>query len=184
MHVFIISLLLFSNVLSCFSQKDDLEYNCYNNRRKLTWNDFLVNTSPQKNSLIAASVSTGLDFTWDYNINNAQQNFSYSVCAKFYPKASWVIKYKKDSILLAHQQLHFDITELYARKLRKAVSNYKLGRNIRKNLGIIYKNIEASRQKMQKEYDIETEHSKNKKQQHIWNKKIDSLLTQYQLYNR
>jgi len=181
MRFFIFLFFLVSWQLS-FSQKDSLDYDCYKNRPKLTWNDFLVRPVSEQDSKFAASVSTGLDFNWDYNIDNAQQNFSYDICARIYPGSSWVNENKRDSVLLAHEQLHYDITELHARKLKTMVSGYKLGRNIRKDLKVIYSNIETARNKMQSDYDKETGHSKNVKIQHLWDKKIDSLLVVYKMY--
>jgi len=165
-----------------FSQNDTLDYKHYRSYPKLSWNDFLVRPASEYNSKFAASVSTGLDFKWDYNIDNAQQNFTYKVRACLYPASSWVFEHKKDSSLLAHEQLHYDITELHARKLRKLVSGYKLGRNIRKDLKVIYRRVEASRYKMQSDYDRESVHSKEKEKQHLWDVKIDSLLKVYKVY--
>lgn len=169
-------------VMSANAQSDTIGYKNYKNYPKLTWNDFLIRPASDYTSKFAASVSTGLDLKWDYNIENAQQNFTYKVKACLYPSSSWVFEHKKDSALLAHEQLHYDITELHARKLRMLISGYELGRNIRKDLKVIYKNVESSRHKMQSAYDAETIHSKNKEQQLLWNSKIDSLLKVYQIY--
>jgi len=165
-----------------FSQNNEENYKHYKVYPTLSWNDFLVRPVAEFDNKFSASVSTGLDFKWDYNIENAQQNFSYKVRARLYPASSWVFEHKRDSALLVHEQLHYDITELYARKLRKIISEYKLGRNIRKDLKAIYQDVEASRQEMQAVYDKESGHSKNKEQQQIWNKKVDSLLQAYQTY--
>lgn len=178
-----ILLLLLSSTL-CLAQEDLVDFDCYKNRGNLTWKDFITRSTTQNDSRFPSTVSTGLDFNWDYNIDNAQQNFSYTVCARLYPGSSWVISSQKDSTLLAHEQLHYDITELYARKLRKVISGYQLGRNIRKDLKLIYDTIEDSRKKMQVKYDIQTIHSKNQEIQHVWDKKIDSLLNTLKIYDR
>ncbi len=172
----------FMLVLRGYAQSDTLNYKNYKNHPKLTWNDFLVRPASDYTSKFAASVSTGLDFKWDYNIENAQQNFTYKVNACLYTSSSWVFEHKKDSMLLAHEQGHYDITELHARKLRMLISGYKLGRNIRKDLKVIYKNVESSRYKMQSAYDVETIHSKDREQQLLWEAKIDSLLQEYKIY--
>lgn len=39
----------------------------------------------------------------------------------FDPELSYFKRSERDSSVLAHEQLHFDITELYARKLKKAI---------------------------------------------------------------
>lgn len=181
MKFFQFLLLLLVTVFS-YAQVDTTAYKNYKNHPKLSWEDFMERPIEDYVSKYAASVSTGLDLKWDYNIDNAQQNFSYAVKACLYPSASWVFVHKKDSALLAHEQLHYDITELHARKLRKLISEYKLGRNIRKDLKGIYQHVEADRNKMQNEYDSETTHSKDTAKQHEWNSVIDTLLIKYQSY--
>jgi len=76
-----------------------------------------------------------------------------------------------------HEQGHFDIAELFARKLRKAFAEYKfnaqtVGKDIDK-LFILNKQERTERDVL---YDKETNHSQNKQQQVLWNKKIKSEL--------
>lgn len=152
---------------------------------KLTWDDFKLHRQAT-DTKFAASVSSGFDYEWDYNIDNAQQNFSFKVNTRLYPYSSWVVVSKKSEHLLAHEQLHYNISELHARKLRKLISGYAnaLGSNIRRDLRIINKRVQESHYKMQALYDKETEHSKNQEMQLIWNKKIDSLLTVYEPFKQ
>lgn len=168
--------------LNTFAQSDSIPYKEYKSYPKLTWNDFLERPESEYTSKFAASVSTGLDLKWDYNIDNVKQNFSFDVKACLYPSSSWVFEHKKDSALLAHEQLHYDITELHARKLRKLIAEYKLGRNIRKDLKVIYQGVEDARNIMQNNYDKETIHSKDTAQQRLWNLKIDTLLFVYKAH--
>jgi hypothetical protein len=46
--------------------------------------------------------------------------------AEFYPKTSWVKADRKLASLLKHEQGHFDITEVYARRMRKAVREARI----------------------------------------------------------
>lgn len=165
-----------------YAQSDTVSFKNYKNHPKLSWEDFMERPISEYTAKYAASVSTGLDLKWDYNIDNAQQNFSYTVKACLYPSSSWVFAHKKDSMLLAHEQLHYDITELHARKLRKLISEYELGRNIRKDLKSIYQSVESARNEMQNDYDKETTHSRDTVKQHLWNAKIDTLLYKFNRY--
>lgn len=142
---------------------------------KLTWNDFKADPEG-KNPNHAASSATGLTYTWSYATTNYVPDLSYEVTAHFYPDRSWVRPDKMSAALLAHEQLHFDISELHAIKLRKALEAYVEMRNIRTDLRKIYTKIEAQRIKMQHQYDRETKHGLDKAAQAHWNKKITVAL--------
>lgn len=174
------SFLFFSALLSA-QEIDTLYQKSYKTHPKLKWEDFLL----EKNELeteFAASVSTGFDYSWNYEVKGIEQIFEYEVNAWLYPGSSWVVASKKDSTLLAHEQVHYDISELHARKLRKLMSGYSLGNNIRKDLKVLYKQVKSSHYKMQNLYDAETDHSKTTEIQLKWRGKVDSLLQVYKLY--
>ncbi len=46
---------------------------------------------------------------------------------EFYSNSSWVKPARKSPELLRHEQGHFDITELYARRMRKAIRDANIG---------------------------------------------------------
>ena len=77
---------------------------------------------------------------------------------------------KNEEYLLAHEQLHFDISELHARKLRKALNEYEIGRSIRQDLKSLYNRIESERVSMQNRFDKETSHSENREEEMRWRK--------------
>ena len=54
------------------------------------------------------------------------KSIEYNVYALFDRQKSWA--FEKDDALLAHEQLHFDIAELYARKIRKKVEELRKGK--------------------------------------------------------
>ena len=73
--------------------------------------------------------------------------------------------------------MHFDIAEYYARKLATAFANYTFNSDaIRQDFNIIYTAIVTEYDVVDNTYDIETQHSKNKKQQEVWNKRIAAQL--------
>jgi len=181
----LITAIFFSSFLMCFSQQQETSHQTtYATHPTLTWDDFKLRRESSETKF-AASVSTGFDYEWDYNIDNAKQNFSFKINTRLYPFSSWVVAAKKSDWLLAHEQLHYKISELHARKLRKLISGYAnaLGFNIRRDLRVMNKRVQEAHYKMQADYDRETQHSKNKEMQHLWNKKVDSLLTVYSVYN-
>jgi predicted secreted Zn-dependent protease len=85
---------------------------------------------------------------------------------------SWT-KDKKSAYLLSHEQLHFDITELFVRKLRKQLASLgndcqKLNDYVEKYYNENYKEYVA----YQAAYDRESEHSIDKKKQAYWEQKV------------
>lgn len=60
------------------------------------------------------------------------------VYAYFSPRQSWYHKDMADDHLLSHEQLHFDITELYARKLRKKIATYSFTQDADKEMKVLF----------------------------------------------
>jgi predicted secreted Zn-dependent protease len=68
-----------------------------------------------------------------------------------------------------HEQLHFDIAELSARKLRKKLSELKLTRErYAKQIQTAYDEVIEAGEAMQKAYDEETAHGLLRDEQERW----------------
>lgn len=137
--------------------------------RKLGWDDFLC--SPQKQGDAVASTSTSLGIS--YQVRNGE--LTYTITCNFSKKKSWGLL--KTDYILAHEQVHFDITELHARKLYQALSNYELNPDtFKKDIAAIYERIVKEKEDMQEAYDSETDHSRRKQIQYQWFDKIQTML--------
>ena len=75
---------------------------------------------------------------------------------------------------LKHERDHFDICEIYARKLRQRImkKNFLKVKNIRQEITDMYKQINEELKEAQQKYDNQTEHSMNMAQQKKWDEKI------------
>jgi len=153
------------------SKRDTINYRLYN---KLEWSDFKAKTPADTH--FSASVSTGMSYNWSYSTAGGIPDFKYKIEAKLYRNFSWAIYDTGKEHVLKHEQLHFDITELYVRKFRKALHEYEIGRTIRKDVNNIYQTLEYERKEIQMLYDKETNHSLNKEEQLIWEEKVNELL--------
>ena len=170
----LLSALIFSTTLFVAAQED--EYIEWSMDRKLTWKDYLA--SPDIRSDAAATTSTALGI--EYNMKN--NSVSHKIVCRFSKNKSWG-RYKTDYIL-AHEQCHFDITELFARRLNKAMMEYQFNSTSYKNdLNKMYEDIVKEKQDFQLLYDKETDHSKIKEKQQEWQKKIEKLLDEYKDYS-
>ena len=106
----------------------------------------------------------------------------YIIEARFNRYLSW-LKVNTNSVLI-HEQLHFDIAELFARKMRKKYHELqvKQERNIKKyNSSFVTLNEECYQ--MQRDYDRETKHGVNATFQKQWQVAIQNKLKALQEYS-
>lgn len=148
---------------------EDDEFIPWAHDRRLSWEDFL--SEPKKNSDAVASTSTSLGIA--YQVEHGQ--LTYAITCNFSKQKSWGLL--KTDYILAHEQGHFDITEVCARKLYKALQEYQFNRKTyRKDVNDIYRAIVQEKEDMQAAYDGESDHSRNRKVQYEWLQKINQML--------
>jgi hypothetical protein len=144
--------------------------------RKLTWADYKARPNPGSDA--AASTTTYLGISYNISTNH----FSYTIESRFSKTRSWGLH--KTPYILAHEQGHFDIAEIFARKLNKKMSEYKFDRKTyQKDLKKIYQDILDEKEEMQNDYDDETNHSIHKEKQAEWLKKISKMLEEFKEYD-
>jgi predicted secreted Zn-dependent protease len=150
------------------SRKDSLID--WTSTRKLNWEDF--KGQPDGSSVNAALTSTNINI--DYTFNS--QGFKYKIRCQFDPSKSWG-RIRNDYIL-SHEQAHFDIAEIHARLLHKALKDYKFNsRTANKDIGEIYQKLMNDHHKMQEAYDEETNYSRNETRQRAWQNRIAEILS-------
>ncbi|MBC7828184.1 MAG: DUF922 domain-containing protein [Chitinophagaceae bacterium] len=141
--------------------------------RKLTWKDFKA--SPDKNSTNAALTSSSINIEFGFSNSGLKHNIK----CRFDQNLSWG-RIKNDYIL-AHEQGHFDIAEIHARKLHKALKTYKFNsRTVSKDVNGIYVGIMKEHHSYQSLYDAETDFSRNPEKQNYWHDKIGQTLDSLQ----
>ena len=157
-------------VVFCFfllftqSKEDTLTWNA---AQKLTWADFKANPNPNSNAV--ATTASGITFAYSVKtLNNQIVSFTTSVESHFYPNKSWYIKEKANNYILAHEQLHFDITELYARKFKQQLAKITVNQNIKEQLKALHLSITEALNVTQKKYDAQSNHSINVEIQQQW----------------
>ena len=173
--------LIFCFLLLSFGKSTNDETIAWNSSRKLTWNDFKAN--PNNESDAVALTASGISF--GYSVKTSDKKIvevSTEVKAIFYPNKSWYFKGKSDKQILKHEQLHFDITELYARKFRAQLSKLSMHRHVKKEMDNMHVTINKALNDTQKRYDKETNHSLNKEQQKQWEAIIAKALAELEVY--
>lgn len=137
--------------------------------RKLTWNDF--RGAPPKNDTASALSSTAIKIDWGYH----SATLKYHIRCRFDQNLSWA-RTRNDYILI-HEQGHFDIAEIYARRLNGALKKYHPDpQKIKNDVNGIYQHIMQEYFDRQDQYDRATNFSRDKKQQLVWLNKIGDEL--------
>ncbi|MGV3528506.1 MAG: DUF922 domain-containing protein [Flavisolibacter sp.] len=143
--------------------------------RKLTWDDFQSTPVAASETVALTSTSLGLNYKV---LNNSIQ---YQVTCYFTKYKSWATM--KTDYILAHEQGHFDITELYARKLHQELQAYVYNsRTYKKDISEIYRNVVQEKEALQMAYDRQTDHSRNRRVQAEWQERIDQMLLDSDFY--
>ncbi|MEL6811743.1 MAG: DUF922 domain-containing protein [Bacteroidota bacterium] len=146
--------------------------------RKLTWADF--KGTPNGPEDFVASTNSGVSFSYSYRETNGVGKVEYSVLSNFYPQLSWYRPSKVTDYILAHEQMHFDISELHARKLRKAMEDIPHNRDFKGNSETLYNQAEEDRRTMQKQYDLDSDHSNNRDEEFKWRAYVAKELKVYE----
>ena len=142
--------------------------------RKLQWSDF--KGKYLKTEWAAATTASSISYKFSSYEKEGQLYVDFKVGCEFYPNKSWYRPELCDSLILSHEQLHFDITELHARKMRKRLSESQFTKNIKAEVKEIYKVVIKELYILQNNYDHETNFSRNVEKQLIWNKRIADAL--------
>lgn len=140
---------------------------------RLTWNDF--KGQPDLNSDAAAITASGISFSYSIKQSTTSTTFTTTIEAHFYPEHSWHKKEVNDH-LLEHEQLHFDITELNVRKLKKRLS--KITETDDLDAILLEEQVRANRElaEMQDKYDSDSDYSINENNQKNWKRYVESEL--------
>lgn len=144
---------------------------------RLSWEDF--RGQPVEDSPAAAITASGISYFFStYEDEQGKMGIRYTVKTHFYPDKSWYHPDLGDVIILSHEQLHFDISELFARKMRAQLGATKFTRNVKEEVREIYRKINEELAAFQNRYDDETNYSRDREAQLIWNELIARALAQ------
>lgn len=148
--------------------------------RLLQWSDF--KGKPDYLLDYAATTNSGMSHSYMIDAYGVLDKSSSTVLAHFYPSFSWCKPSDTTAVLLRHEQTHFDITEVYARKLRKLMQEYPFTVNSQEEVKKVYAKVEEARRATQQLYDRETDHSRKQDQEIVWRERIRDSLEKYWVY--
>lgn len=178
---FMIPKICFVFVLCISGLLNDGETIQWNESKKLSWRDF---RGPVESDSDAAAV-TASGITFSYSVRKTDDritDFEAMAEAHFYPESSWFIKERCSDHILAHEQLHFDITELHVRMFRYRLSKLEVSQIIKSQLVTLHKAINKELAEMQYQYDTQSQNSINKEEQAKWATYVTENLRKFEAY--
>lgn len=160
------SLVMFFVLILGFVNAQDKIF--WNENRKLEWSDFQSQTKPNT-SQAAATTFCGIS----YLLNSSTKKFTdkqVKIESFFIPSKSWAHPEHKTDNVLMHEQSHFDIAELFARKFRKVISDKTLDV---KSLQKYYEQVYDGYKAYQQDYETVTNHGRIRDKQLEYSRKIN-----------
>ena len=115
--------------------------------------------------------------------NESDGNMLFSVQAVFIKSKSNIIQ--TSDYILKHEQLHFDICELFARKLRKMMleTDFTKVKTIIHEIQTMYNKINMEYAKFQEKYDKDTNHGENPAKQKVWSDDVANQMAELDKYS-
>ncbi len=133
---------------------------------KLSWDDFKGPVAAETERS-AAATHCGIGFRTITDVPGGKP--SVIVYNTFYTSKSWVRPDARIASILDHEQGHFDLCEIYTRKLRTRMSQFDFGTaDNRQALMAIYNEITGEYENQQRAYEQETIHGTNTTAQQRW----------------
>lgn len=177
MKFFLIVFLLIFNGLS--AQKI-----FWSETQKLVWDNF----KSKRNSLGGSTVVAYTHCGWEYSVitsSDPKVPVKMEIQTVFNEDKSWKDDKRINDYVLVHEQKHFDIAEIHARKLRKEVlEKIKTTSDYNKFFKSIYAKISSEYKNFQATYDRITEHGMNKEKQAEYNILISEELEKLKNYQK
>lgn len=172
------NIILIANILLFFTP-DNTIYKYWSGDeiswRTLTWNDFKGNPESADSTESTYSALTSAGVEWKVN---RFYNYPPAVVRSYMnTNASWKtpsVRVNDDSILLQHEQVHFNIYEISARAINNELYNHWA--EPKDSLNHLIRTMAKNATFIGAQYDIQTEHGLNQKIQNLWNSKIKQAL--------
>lgn len=159
-----------------FLEVDTTEYIEWQEERPLGWSDYQFKRMASKEAYALTTVFHSIRG----GMKKGKPNFQVRVL--YVKKESWTTN-NTSSALLNHEKLHFDLAELYGRKMRRQIEI--LGRRGEKSMKVYKANIEELLNAFNRrslDYDKETDHGKLAEPQLEWHDYISSELHRLKKY--
>jgi len=145
--------------------------------------DFNIIPDTSNTGFLVAYTFSNLNYMYRTGRKGSQEIIEIKIVNSFLKNKSWIKKsYIQDSFLLAHEQGHFDIGEIFARNFFKKMDSINLTSEYISKLNKLSKEIGRGLDAEQIKYDIQTNHGRNIEMQEKWSRNIKSSLDTLKKY--
>lgn len=138
----------------------------FSEKNTIGWEDF-KGYPPMFNDY-DAQISSGFGYQYESRIENGMLVLDMNVYSFFSPLDTWVRKDSHTDAILAHEQLHYYVSETHARLFRKKLMQFAFTKNYEEEIYELYQTEHIDLNMSQYLYDTESEHSLNKANQKKW----------------
>jgi predicted secreted Zn-dependent protease len=143
--------------------------------KEITWEDYKGRPNSASAAMTMSVIHIGLEYP-------SNLKAAITIEALLNKNTSWVRT--KTPTLLLHEKSHFDIAELFARKLRKEISSISPKEiTFEEEVFAKHKKFCIAMDAYQDKYDIETDFSRNTEKQKGWNELILRQLEELKQYS-
>lgn len=131
---------------------------------------------------IVAMTNCNIDF--NYNAH-AEKNYYLLTCnihLIFNRDRSWIDRHKVNTNammdeVLKHEQGHYTIAYLEQQELLRTISRTVFSANYQREASNLFDKIHHKYEQLSQDYDADTDHMRNKQQQHSWDEYLKKKLT-------
>ena len=167
-------------------------------KRPLTWEDFQGPVPSGIDDKRVAATAASISWSYSYEIGWSSDECAFAIAtlqsaASFSPEKSWVRSGHRTTAILEHEQIHFDIaqiyTEMFSSATRELVGTSRpcegrnerratryVEREIARLVGSVYEDVWRQFQNRQEMYDSETRHGIDARAQARWTSEITAQL--------
>lgn len=164
-----------------FNEKTEGDTVYYAVKRPLNWGDFQSTIS---SSRFDAEVFPSIGYDEHTEVKNGCIHLNLSIKVYVPKSACWVREGSRNAYILNHEQRHFDIAKIAAGHFEKKIKSLTLPvNNYDGPINMEYLDAYREMDKMQKQYDDETNHGTVQIAQQRWNIWIDHELKQLGIIN-
>jgi hypothetical protein len=143
----------------------------WNPSRKLSWDDF--NGPVRDGSGTATVAETSCGISVETNLATARGKATVYVFNIFDKRTSWVRPGKELAVVLEHEQGHWDICELYTRRMQARFDAAEItGATLNRKVSEIYNAVTNEFIERQEQYEEDTRHGTLSEEQQRWTKLI------------
>ena len=145
--------------------------------RKMTWTDFTG--SMPKTSRYSAQIFNNFEYFAPLKLEDGVLTIALQMKVYMLKSGSWTSSTALSDYSIAHEQLHFDIVKLIVERFKQKAKQILTVDNYDSELQLLFIEMYREMNRLQKEYDDESNHSINVGGQLKWQSQISEELRNY-----